>query len=60
MYYIYIYILDKMYFINDDVSQKMFVYQPTLDTLKLPKKKVLIKILVGNQSEFILLTKLKS
>ena len=49
-----------MYFINDDVSQKMFVYQPTLDTLKLQKKKVLIKILVGNQSEFILLTKLKS
>ena len=49
-----------MYFINDDVSQKMFVYQPTLDTLKVPKKKVLIKILVGNQSEFILLTKLKS
>ena len=49
-----------MYFINDDVSQDMFVYQPILDTLTLKKIKVLIKILVVNQSEFILLTKLKS
>ena len=47
-----------MYIINDDGSQNMFVYQPTLDTLKIKNTKVLIKILVGNQSKFILLTKL--
>ena len=33
----------------------MFVYQPTLDTLKLKKDNVQIMFLVGNQREYIIL-----
>ena len=31
--------LDRIYFISNDGSQNMFVYQPTLDTLELKKDK---------------------
>ena len=42
-----------MYFIGDDGSQNMFVYQPALDKLELKKTSVLIKFLVGNQIRYI-------
>ena len=35
----YTFFLDKMYFASNDGSQNTFVYQPTLDTLKLKKEK---------------------
>ena len=44
-----------MDFTNNDGSQNIFVYQPTLDTLELKKTKVLIIFLVGNQREYLIL-----
>ena len=45
-----------MYFISNDISQDLFVYQPTLATLEFKKKsKVLIMLLVGNQEKYITL-----
>ena len=44
-----------MHFLGDYGSQNMFIYQPTFDTLKLKKDKVLIMFLVGNQRKYILL-----
>ena len=47
--------MGRMYFVGDDGSQNMFVYQPTLDTLELKKIKVLTMLLFGNQMRYILL-----
>ena len=44
------------YFFGDDDFRNTFVYQQTLDTLKLKEDKgVLNMLLVGNQNEYILL-----
>ena len=51
-----IFVLSRIFFISNDGSENTFVYQPTLDTLKLKKTKVLITFLVGNQMEYIILT----
>ena len=45
-----------MNFTSNDGSQNTFVYQPTLDILEFKKEaKVLVRFLVGNQSEYIIL-----
>ena len=51
----YNFFLGRMYFTSNDGSQNTFCYQPTLDTLKLKKTKVLIIFLDGNQRENIIL-----
>ena len=43
-------------YLSNDISQDLFVYQPTLATLEFKKKsKVLIMLLVGNQEKYITL-----
>ena len=45
----YNFFLGRIYFIINDGSQNIFVYQPTLDKLELKKTKVRITFLVGSQ-----------
>ena len=47
----YNFFLGWIYFTSNDGSQITFVYQPTLDTLKLKKTNVLIRFIIGNQME---------
>ena len=47
--------LGRLYFTSNNGSQNTFIYQPTLDTLDLKNRKILIIFLVGNQRECILL-----
>ena len=49
------YFLENNFF-GDDFFQNMFIYQPTIDTLQLKNKSLLIIFLVGNQSGCILLS----
>ena len=51
----YNFFLGRNYFTSNDGSQNTFVYQPTLDTLELKKTRVLIMLLVGNQTEYLIL-----
>ena len=52
----YNFFFGRIYFTSNDGSHNIFVYQQTLDTLELKKKtKVLIKFLVGNQREYLIL-----
>ena len=48
-------LIGRLYFIGDDRSQDLFVYQSILDTLELQKTRVLIMFLVGNQRWHIVL-----
>ena len=51
----YNFFLGRIYFTGNDGSQNMFVYQPTLQTLELKKKKVMTMFLAGNQREYIII-----
>ena len=48
------YFLGKIFF-DDDSSQNMLLYQPSLDTFELEKGKAMIIFLAGNQRECMLL-----
>ena len=47
--------LSRRYYTSNDGSQNTLIYQPTLDTLELKKKNILIMLFVGNQFEYIIL-----
>ena len=47
----YKFLLDRIYFTSNDGYQSTLVYQPTLDTLKKKKRKVMIMLLVGDQRD---------
>ena len=51
----YNFLLGWIYFTNNDGSQNMFVYQPTLDTLELTKDKSTDYIFIWNKKEYIIL-----
>ena len=46
--------LGRIYFISNDESQNMLLYQPLLDMLELKKTKAPIMLLVRNQGEYII------